>query len=243
MKILAYPLSVVYYFLFFLCLGVFHPLQWLGLKIGGYKGHKLAVDAMNFCLVQCLRVLGTSFSISGVENLPADTPLAIVSNHQSMYDISPLSWYLRKHHPKFISKIELGKGIPSVSFNLRHGGSVLIDRKDSKQSLRAILGFGKFIEKNNYSAVIFPEGTRSKTGEPRTFKTNGIKMLVKSAPSALMVPVTINNSWKLQKNGMFPITVGVKFKLHVHKPIDPKAMDFESLVEKIEKTVTKDVTY
>lgn len=243
MKILAYPLSVVYYLLFFLSLGVFHLVQWLGLKLGGYTGHKRAVDAMNFTLVRCLNVLGTTFTISGVERLPEGVPLVFVSNHQSMYDISPLSWYLRKHHPKFISKMELGKGIPSVSFNLRHGGSVLIDRKDPKQSLRAILGFGKYIEKNKYSAVIFPEGTRSKTGKPRDFKTNGIKMLVKSALSALIVPVTINNSWKLQKDGMFPIAVGVKFKLHVHEPIDPKSMDFESLVEKIEKTVTKDVTY
>ncbi len=243
MKVLAYPFSVVYYLLFFLCLGVFHIVQWVGLNLGGYKGHKLAVDAMNFSLVQCLRALGTTFSIAGIEGLPKDRPLVFVSNHQSMYDISPLSWYLRKYHPKFISKIELGKGIPSVSFNLRHGGSVLIDRKDPKQSLRAILGFGKYIEQNKYSAVIFPEGTRSKTGKPREFRTNGIKMLVKSSPSALMVPITINNSWKLQKDGMFPIAMGVKFKLQVHEPIDPKTMDFESLIEKIEKTVMKDVTY
>ncbi len=243
MKVLAYPFSVVYYLLFFLCLGVFHIVQWVGLNLGGYKGHKLAVDAMNFSLVQCLRALGTTFSIAGIEGLPKDRPLVFVSNHQSMYDISPLSWYLRKYHPKFISKIELGKGIPSVSFNLRHGGSVLIDRKDPKQSLRAILGFGKYIEQNKYSAVIFPEGRRSKTGKPREFRTNGIKMLVKSSPSALMVPITINNSWKLQKDGMFPIAMGVKFKLQVHEPIDPKTMDFESLIEKIEKTVMKDVTY
>jgi 1-acyl-sn-glycerol-3-phosphate acyltransferase len=243
MKILAYPLSVIYYLLFFFCLGVFHPMQWLFLKVGGYRGHKLAVDAMNFCLVKCLYIVGTSFNIKGIESLPEGVPLIFISNHQSLYDISPLSWYLRKHHPKFISKIELGKGIPSVSFNLRHGGSVLIDRKDTKQSLRAILGFGKYIEKNKYSAIIFPEGTRSKTGKPRSFKTNGIKMLNKSSPSALIVPVTINNSWKLQKKGMFPLDVGVEFKLLVHEPIDPKTMDFEGLVEKVEHTVTKDVTY
>lgn len=243
MKVLAYPFSVVYYLLFFFCIGIFHIIQWMGLKLGGYKGHKLAVDAMNFSLVQCLRAMGTHFSVSGVESLPMNTPLIFVSNHQSMYDISPLSWYLRKHHPKFISKIELGKGIPSVSFNLRHGGSVLIDRKDPKQSLRAILGFGKYIERNKYSAVIFPEGTRSKTGRPREFRTNGIKMLVKSSPSALLVPVTINNSWKLQKDGLFPIAIGVKFKLNVHRPIDPKTMDIESLIEKVENTVTKDVAH
>ena len=69
-------------------------------------------------------------------------PLIIVSNHQSMNDIPPIIWYMRKYHPKFVSKIELGKGIPSVSYNLRHGGSALIDRKDSKQALVAIARFG-----------------------------------------------------------------------------------------------------
>ena len=73
---------------------------------------------------------------------------------------APISCYLKKHHPKFVSKIELGKGIPSVSYNLRHGGSVLIDRKDPRQSLTAIKDFGKYIEENNYAAVIFPEGTQ-----------------------------------------------------------------------------------
>ena len=45
---------------------------------------------------------------------------------------------MRKWHPKFISKKELGKGIPSVSYNLKYGGSALIDRKDPKQALPEI---------------------------------------------------------------------------------------------------------
>jgi 1-acyl-sn-glycerol-3-phosphate acyltransferase len=45
---------------------------------------------------------------------------------------------LRDFHCKFVSKKELGKGIPSVSYNLRHGGSALIDRKDPKQAIPEI---------------------------------------------------------------------------------------------------------
>ena len=71
-----------------------------------------------------------------------------------MYDIPPIIWYLRKYHPKFISKIELGKGIPSVSYNLRHGGSVLIDRKNPRQSLPAIMKFADYIREKNRAAVI-----------------------------------------------------------------------------------------
>jgi 1-acyl-sn-glycerol-3-phosphate acyltransferase len=81
-----------------------------------------------------------------------------------MYDIIAMIWYLRRFHCKFVSK-KIRKN-PSISFNLRHGGSVLIDRKDSKQAIPAIKGWGVYRKR---SAVIFPEGTRSRTGKPKVF--------------------------------------------------------------------------
>lgn len=127
---------------------------------------------------------------------------------------------MRKHHPKFVSKIELGKGIPSVSYNLRHGGSVLIDRKDSKQALAQIAKLGKYIEKHNRSAVIFPEGTRSRDGHPKKFQPTGLKILMKNAPSALIVPISINNSWKMLRYGKFPYGLGNHITFDVHEPIE-----------------------
>src|SRR5690606_23361031 len=116
------------------------------------------------------------------ELIPTGVPLIIVANHQSMYDIIAIIWYMRRFHPKFVSKKELGKGIPSVSFNLRHGGSVLIDRKDPKQAVPVIKGLGQYIEKHTRSAFIFPEGTRSKNGKPKEFAQTGVKILCKSPP-------------------------------------------------------------
>lgn len=235
--ILSYILSVIYYMAFGLTLVIFHPIQWLGLKLGGYQGHKKVVDVFNGVLVKCLYILGTRITFKTESDFPSDAPMIIVSNHQSMYDISPISYFMRKNHPKFVSKIELGKGIPSVSFNLRHGGSVLIDRKDAKQSLLAIRNFGKFLGKNNYSGVIFPEGTRSKTGKPKKFSENGVKMLVKFTPDAYVVPMTINNSWKLVEKGSFPLNIGVHLEFIAHKPIKADSMKFEALFEEVEQTV------
>jgi 1-acyl-sn-glycerol-3-phosphate acyltransferase len=148
-------------------------------------------------------------------------------------------WYLRRFHCKFVSKKELGKGIPSVSYNLRHGGSVLIDRKDPKQAIPAIKGLGEYIEKYKRSAVIFPEGTRSKTGKPREFSQTGLKILCKNAPSAYVVPVTINNSWKIVKYGFFPLGLGNHLTFVIHKPLAVKDYSFEELMEKTEKTVVQ----
>tara|TARA_R110002050_G_C8549308_1_gene480436 strand:- start:26 stop:448 length:423 start_codon:yes stop_codon:yes gene_type:complete len=136
--------------------------------------------------------------------------------------------------------MELGKGIPSVSYNLRHGGSVLINRKDSRQSLTQIAKLGDYIEKYNRSAVIFPEGTRSKTGQPKKFHTTGLKVLLKKAPSALIIPISINNSWKMLKYGKFPYGIGNHISFEVHKPLENTG-DVEELIENIERTITKSI--
>jgi 1-acyl-sn-glycerol-3-phosphate acyltransferase len=242
-KKLAYPLSIIYYLFFGLTLLVFHPIQWICYTIFGYKAHKISVDYMNLFLMRCLHVLGTRFSYTNPYNIKTNRPLIIVANHQSLNDISPLSWFLRKHHTKFISKIELGKGIPSVSYNLRHGGSVLIDRKNARQALPALMKFGEYIEKNNYAAVIFPEGTRSKDGNPRKFQTRGLEILLKKIPSAIVVPITINNSWKILKYGKFPFGLGAHITFTIHKPL--KASDFENkadLINIIETTIKQHIT-
>jgi len=240
-KLISYILSSIFYFFYGSFLLFFHGLQWLGFNIGGYKGHKFAVDFMNCSLSNLLYILGTRITFISKHPIPKNVPLIIVSNHQSMHDICPISCYLKKYHPKFVSKIELGKGIPGVSYNLTHGGSVLIDRKDARQALTAIKDFGKYIEENKYTAVIFPEGTRSKDGNPKRFSENGLKMLTKFTPSAYVIPVTINNCWKLNKFGMFPLEIGVNITFEFHEAIEAKSMKFEDLFEKVETTIKNSV--
>jgi 1-acyl-sn-glycerol-3-phosphate acyltransferase len=195
-KLLAYPLSVLYYFSFGSFLIVFHGLQWLAFYGLGYTAHKSTLDLLNFFILRCLNLLGTRIVFDLKAELPVRRSIIFVVNHQSTYDIPPIIWHLRKFHPKFISKIELGKGIPSVSFNLRHGGSVLIDRKKPKLALNQIKAFGKRLYKKNHSAVIFPEGTRSKNGKPKKFQKSGLLCLFETMPEAVVVPISVGNSWK-----------------------------------------------
>ena len=237
-KILAYPLTVLYFICFGFTLVVFHPIQWFFFNVFGYHAHKKIVDAMQFSLMRCLNVLGTRFTFNNPHNIPTTKPLIIVSNHQSMYDISPIMWYMRKHHVKFVAKKELGKGIPSVSYNLRHGGSILIDRKNPRQALPAMMKFGEYIESTNRAAVIFPEGTRSKDGNPKPFKTKGLDILMKKAPSSLIVPITVNNSWKMLRYGKFPMGIGNHIKFTVHKPLElANFTDKTVLTQQVEKTI------
>ncbi len=236
-KLVSYPISVVYYLCFGLTLVIFHPIQWICLNVFGYQAHKKSVDYLNLFLVRCTNILGTTYSVKNKEVIPNNVPIIFVANHQSLYDIIGIIWYLRRFHAKFVSKKELGKGIPSVSYNLRHGGSVLIDRKDPKQALPVIKGLGEYIEKNKRSAVIFPEGTRSKTGKPKEFAQSGLKILCKYAPNAYIVPISINNSWKMVKFGAFPMGLGNKLEFIIHEPMAVKDYSFEEIMQKTESAV------
>lgn len=240
-KILSYPISVLYYLCFGLTLVIFHPIQWVCLNVFGYQAHKKSVDYLNFFLLKCTNLLGTTYKFENIESIPKGVPLIFVSNHQSLYDIIAMIWFLRRFHCKFVSKKELGKGIPSVSYNLRHGGSALIDRKDPKQAIPAIKVLGEYIEKHRRSAVIFPEGTRSKTGVPKEFAQSGLKILCKYAPSAYVVPVTINNSWKMVKYGFFPLGLGNRLTFVVHKPLSVNELDFKDIMEQAESAVKKGI--
>ncbi len=95
-KIISYPLSFITYFFFFLFLLLFHPIQWICLKIGGYSAHKKSVDYLNFLLMNCYRFLGTKITFNQPHQLP-NAPLIIVANHQNVLDIPPIIWYLRNH--------------------------------------------------------------------------------------------------------------------------------------------------
>jgi 1-acyl-sn-glycerol-3-phosphate acyltransferase len=240
-KLLSYPLSVVYYFCFGLCLVIFNPIQWICFTVFGYQAHKKSVDYLNFFLVRCTNILGTTYTFKNREVIPENVPVIFVANHQSLYDIVGMIWFLRKFHAKFVSKKELGKGIPSVSYNLRHGGSVLIDRKDPKQAIPVIKGLSEYIEKHNRAAVIFPEGTRSKNGKPKEFAQSGLKILCKYAPSAYVVPISINNSWKMFKFGPFPMGLGNKLEFIIHQPIAVKDFTFEEIASKTEETIVKSI--
>ena len=242
-KLLAYPLTVLYLICFGLTLVIFHPIQWFAFNVLGYQAHKRIVICLQFWLMRCLNILGTQFSFSNPYQINTNQPLIIVANHQSMYDISPLMWYMRKHHPKFISKKELGKGIPSVSYNLRHGGSVLIDRKKPIESINAIEDFAKRVDKNNWAAVIFPEGTRSRTGKPKPFKTKGLITLMNHMPNALIVPISINNSWKTLRYGKFPMGLGVYITFKVHQPIPVNSDEPLILANQVEQTIINKINY
>jgi len=235
-------LTPLFYFVFAGLLILFHPVQMVCLKLGGYNAHKRSVDVLNLLLLRSLHLLFTRIRMVGFDKLPSGRPLIIVANHQSAYDIPPVVWGFRKFHPKFISKKELGRYIPSISYNLKHGGSVLIDRANRLQSVKEIFRLGAFIGENNFAACIFPEGTRSRDGVVRSFKSAGVASLLKAVPDALIVPFAIKGNHLINhdKSGLASAFVTVTYT--AFPAIDPSGRNIDEVLAEAEELVNRAVS-
>ena len=236
-KVLDYILSSIYVVYFLLMLVIFHIVQVICFNLFGRKIHQQSVHVMNFFLLYGTYLLGAKIIFKQKAKLPTDRPMIFVANHQSMFDIIGMIWFLRKNYPIFVSKIELAKGIPGISYNLQKSGAALIDRADGKQAIVEIAKMGKFIEETKFSASIFPEGTRSRDGKMKPFAIGGVAVLMKKAPSALVVPIAIGGTGHFNPTGVFPLTSFSKMSWAILEPIEPKGKTAEEVVQLAEEAI------
>lgn len=236
-KFLGYILSPIAIIAFMLVLVIFQPIQWGAYKIFGYSAHKKVVDILNLCLFSTVYLVGNTVTFTNKQNIPAGRPIIFMANHQSLLDIPPLIYYLRKYHAKFISKVELTRSIPSISYNLKVGGGANIDRNNPKQSLMEMAKLGTRMKENNWSTVIFPEGTRSKTGKVKPFQAGGIAIILKKCPDALIVPIAIDGSWKMVRYGLYPLNTFTKMTWEVLAPIETNLGTAEERVKEAENRI------
>lgn len=235
----GYFLTPIFHLYFISVLLVFHPILVVSQLLGGNQLRQKAVIVLNWLFVSGFWILGCRVLFLGFEKLPAGRPLIIVANHQSLYDIPAVALGFRRFYPRFISKIELSRNIPTISYDLRKSGSALIDRENGAQSVKEIFRLGRLIEKERFAACIFPEGTRSEDGQVRDFLPAGILTLMRAAPSALVVPFVIDGHDRLQKKGMFPLAVGTKITYTALDVIDPKQHKPEEVVAMVEYAIKK----
>jgi 1-acyl-sn-glycerol-3-phosphate acyltransferase len=150
--------------------------------------------------------------VRGQENIPQDTAVVLIGNHQSYLDIPVLMGYVNKPIA-FIAKSEILK-VPVLSKAMKLMQCTFLVRTDMRQSVKAMAEAVETIKKG-YSMVIFPEGTRSKGGPVIDFKAGSFKLAYKSGVPIL--PVTIDGTFRLfeEKN---KVQSG-KVIITVHPPV------------------------
>ncbi len=217
-KIIDWIFTIPFLVLFGLTLAIFEPIARIA-RLFGLRPMEVTMGVMQRMLLGVFWVAGTRLQVERSEEILPRTGYILVSNHQSLFDIPIFGGLLFSNYPKYVSKKELGRWLPSVSFNLTHGGNALIDRKDPVQARTAIRELGEACENRGVAVVIFPEGTRSRDGRLKSFRAGGLKELLEAAPTLPVVPTTIDGAWKLLKNKLFPIPFGTKVRVRFSQPL------------------------
>lgn len=133
-----------------------------------------------------MRIFCVSIKVQGAQKLPKDTPVVLVCNHRSALDPVFIICGLRRRKIAFVAKQSVMK-YPVVGPYARRAGFLGIDRESPMQAMRTIHRAAKFIREDGVDYGIFPEGTRSRTGELLPFKSGAFLMAKKAdAPIAVL---------------------------------------------------------
>lgn len=186
---------------------------------GDYKIYKPYVDEiLTKWMNSLVEFAGVNYIVEGKENIPDDENVLFVANHQGMFDFPAVVTCLKKPCA-FIVKKEAAS-YPVVNHCMRLMDCIYIDRDNAREALKSLDAAAELI-KNGRNVLIFPEGTRSKTGEIGEFK-NGVYKIVEKA-KCKVIPILINGTrLALEETGNIkPADVTVK----VFPPIETKDMD------------------
>lgn len=193
-------------FITFLCLVIVFIPGALILEIVYPFSKKLRLKASDFCvrympksLFGVLKGL-RKFQFYAYENPEVQLPeqFSVIINHQSLFDIPALMLYFRNRKIRFIAKDSLKYGIPMISPMLRAQGHCLIsNKKGTLSAISLITNFGKWTKESGLNPIIFPEGTRTKTGELGKFYSAGFRTLSDAAKLPVVV-CALDGGWKLR---------------------------------------------
>ena len=115
---------------------------------------------------------------SGTDKIP-DGRWLLVGNHLSGFDPLVTGWVLRKHRIAFITKPSIRR-LPVIGTTIHKACYLPIDRENDRAALKTILEAIRLIREDVVSIGIYPEGTRSVTGELLPFRNGAFKIAQKA---------------------------------------------------------------
>ncbi|MDP8299731.1 MAG: lysophospholipid acyltransferase family protein [Candidatus Tantalella remota] len=178
-----------------------------------------------------LKVSLIRVKVSGLENIPRDTNVIYVPNHQSYLDIFILLKYLPFPF-KFTIMRKLFK-VPFIGQHITKSGFLSLDRKDRKKAIKTIHRIIDLLEEGR-SFVIFPEGKLTLDGEINKFGRGASIVIQRSRKP--VVPIAISGTFAIQPKGAWKLNVPAEVKVTIGKPVY-----FEDHYEKVNRESSMEV--
>ena len=166
-----------------------------------------------------LAAAGLRVEVEGAEQVRPERGAVYCANHSSNLEPPIIYLALAAVHPrlKILYKAELRRAIPLLRTGFDVAGFVPIERRNVEQSGRAIERAAAALTSGD-SFMIFPEGTRSRTGELLPFKPGGFVMAMKGG--APVVPIAVTGAARAMRKGS-PLIRPVTIRVRIGSPIEP----------------------
>ncbi|HET7452818.1 MAG TPA: lysophospholipid acyltransferase family protein, partial [Thermoanaerobaculia bacterium] len=150
-----------------------------------------------------LRATGVRWRVESAEGAGIDGGCLYFANHESIFDIFVLLAAL-PGRLRFLAKKSLFR-IPVLGWSMAAAGFVPIDREDRRRAAESLDVAARRI-RAGMRVIVFPEQTRTRTGEMLPFKKGGVLLALKTG--AVIVPVGIAGTFAIQQRGAFRLTPG-----------------------------------
>lgn len=177
-----------------------------------------------------LRLSGVRVVLEGADAIDPAHPQVLVANHSSWYDVLALAGYL-PGRAAFVAKRELTK-VPVFGRAAGACGTIFIDRRDHQAAVESLGVARKRLEETRPTIIMFPEGTRSASGEVQPFKKGAFVLAIQAGVD--IVPAAIVGSREVMKKGsllVHPGTITVRFGA----PIGVAGLDVDNRSELTEQ--------
>jgi 1-acyl-sn-glycerol-3-phosphate acyltransferase len=168
--------------------------------------------------------------VKGRERINPRRRYILVSNHQSMFDI--MAVYGLRRQFKWMAKDDLFR-VPFLGWAMRACRYIALVR-GLRESIRQSTQEARQWLRDGMSVLIFPEGTRSGSGQMLPFKNGAFKMAIDLGIP--IVPVAIDGTWKLLARGAWQLATRATVRVSVLPSVDPTRYgreEFERLREDV----------